>query len=201
MRRWFLPEVPDVLGTLGQQAEQTVAGLESFLRWSQGDAAQEQAVREAEHAADGLRRRLQQELRAAYSTPLDAEDIYELSERLDTVLNAAKDAVREAELLNLDPDTALAEMAQQVLDGAVHLRAAFEALPGHPEAADAAADAAIKCERNIERLYRVAMSQLHGRDDIGEVVSWREMYRRYARMGEALVSVAERVWYATFKQA
>jgi uncharacterized protein Yka (UPF0111/DUF47 family) len=47
------------------------------------------AVREAEHTADDVRRRLLQELRVAFSVPLDAEDIYTLSERLDTVLNDA----------------------------------------------------------------------------------------------------------------
>ena len=41
------------------------------------------------------------ELRAAFSTPLDPEDIYELSERLDEVLNGAKNTVRESEIMKI----------------------------------------------------------------------------------------------------
>lgn len=200
MRHWFLPETPDVLGVLREQAEQTVEGLRAFADWSAGDAARERAVRDAEHEADAIRRRLLGQLRAAFSTPMDAEDIYELSERLDTVLNDAKNAVREAELINLRPNAALAEMAGAVLDGAMHLRDAFAAFPNDADAATECADAATKCERVLERRYRVAMSDLLGEDELHEVMSWREMYRRYARLGDALVRVAERIWYAAVKE-
>jgi len=199
MRRWFLPQTPDVLAVLREQADQTVEGLRAFADWSGGESARGQAVRDAEHAADGTRRRLQGQLRAAFSTPMDAEDIYELSERLDTVLNGAKNAVREAELMDFTPDTALAEMAADLAAGVAHIRDAFAALPHASDTATAAADAAIKCERSIEHRYRVAMSSLLSVDDLRAVVTWREMYRRYARIGDALVHVAERVWYATVK--
>jgi uncharacterized protein Yka (UPF0111/DUF47 family) len=200
MRHWFLPETPDVLAVLREQAEQTVDGLRAFVDWSGGDASRERAVRDAEHAADDIRRRLLVQLSAAFSTPMDAEDIYELSERLDTVLNDAKNAVREAELMNLQPNAALADMANAVLDGVIHLRDAFVALPKDTDSATASADAAIKCDRVLERRYRLAMSELLTVDELHDVVSWREMYRRYARLGDALVHVAERVWYATVKE-
>jgi len=200
VRHWFLPETPDVLAVLREQAEQTVDGLRAFVDWSSGDASRERAVRDAEHAADEIRRRLLVQLRAAFSSPMDAEDIYELSERLDTLLNDAKNAVREAELMNLQPNAALADMANAVLDGVIHLRDAFVALPKDTDAATASADAAIKCDRVLERRYRLAMSELLTVDELHDVVSWREMYRRYARLGDALVHVAERVWYATVKE-
>ena len=57
------------------------------------------------------------ELRAAFSTPLDPEDIYELSERLDEVLNGAKNAVRESEVMKIDPDPAMADMVGAPADG------------------------------------------------------------------------------------
>jgi uncharacterized protein Yka (UPF0111/DUF47 family) len=199
MRRWFLPKSPDVLIVLREQADQTVDGLCAFADWSRGDSSRAQAVRDAEHAADDIRRRLQRQLRVAFWTPMDAEDIYELSERLDTVLNGAKNAVREAELIDFTPDSALGEMAGDLADGVVHLRDAFAALPHAPDAATAAADAAIKCERSVEHRYRVAMSSLLSVDDLRAVVTFREMYRRYARIGDTLVRVAERVWYATVK--
>ena len=62
-------------------------------------------------------------------TPLDPEDIYELSERLDQVIGAAKDLVREAEALSLTPDPALAAMASLTVQGVDDLAEGFAALP------------------------------------------------------------------------
>ena len=58
-------------------------------------------------------------------TPIDAEDLYVMSERLDAVLNGAKDAVREAEVMAVEPDQAVAAMAALLADGVGHLAKAF----------------------------------------------------------------------------
>ena len=199
-RHWLLPEMPDVLRLLRQQAAETVSGMEDFAAWSAGDTSRAEAVRAAEHRADGTRKQLQVALKSAFSTPMDAEDIYELSERLDAVLNGAKNAVREAELMGMPPDAALAAMASELAGGAAHVQAAFTALPRDGDLATREADAAIKCERAVEHAYRAAMSKLLEVEDVRAVIAWREMYRRYARVGDALVRVAERVWYATVKE-
>ena len=199
MRRWFLPRTPDLLGLLNTQATITVGGIEAFAEWSAGSAAAEGSVRDREHEADEARRNLLIELRAAFSTPLEPEDIYELSERLDAVLNGAKNAVREADLMNMAPDAAMASMAATLSEGVAHLCTAFAALVTDNDRATREADAAIRCERAIERSYRTAMSDLRTVGDLNEVTGRRELYRRYARLGEAVVEVAERVWYAVVK--
>jgi inorganic phosphate transporter, PiT family len=159
------------------------------------------AVREAEHTADDVRRRLQQELRVAFSVPLDAEDIYTLSERLDAVLNDAKNAVREAEVMNIRPDEHLAAMATSILSGVHHLASAFDVLARDQDRATAAANAAISATREVERRYRIAMSEALQLEDVRELFSRRELYRRYARMGDQVVRVADRVWYAVVKHS
>lgn len=200
MKHWFLPSTPDVMGLLRSQGKITQRGMGAFVAWSAGDAASEAAVRDAEHEADGVRRELQGALRAAFSTPLDAEDIYELSERLDAVLNAAKNAVREAQVMGITPDATLASMATDAAAGVDHLCDAFALLTTDQAQATVAADRAISCERRVEHTYRTAMSQLLQVADLRQVIAWREMYRRYARLGEGLVRVAERVWYAVVKE-
>jgi hypothetical protein len=69
VKRWFLPNSPDLIGLLVRQAEVTIEGLDTFVRWCAGQPDAEAAVGAAEHAADDLRRQLQRELRAAFSTP------------------------------------------------------------------------------------------------------------------------------------
>jgi hypothetical protein len=201
MSHWFLPHTPDLIGLLKVQADVTVRGMDAFAAWSAGDSTQSEVLRSAEHEADDARRNLQRELRAAFSTPLDPEDIYELSERLDIVLNAAKNAVREAEVMDIRPDLALAQMAALAAEGVRHITRAFVVITNGDDEATVEADAAIKCERQIERRYRAAMSALRGVEDLAQVTAWREMYRRYSRLAEAIVLVAERVWYAVVKEA
>ncbi len=40
MRRWFLPEAPDLLGPLAHQGEVTVRGIDASCAWSKGDRSQ-----------------------------------------------------------------------------------------------------------------------------------------------------------------
>ena len=199
-RHWFLPYTPDLLGRLLEQSEITVNGIDAFVQWSGGDLEQNEAVRKYEHDADLARRHLLKELRAAFSTPLDPEDIYELSERLDAVLNGAKNAVRESEVMKLQPDQVMAEMAGHLQTGVGHLHAAFGKLKSDPDLATDEADKAIHCERDLEHCYRRAMSELTDVDDLKLVTGRRELYRRYSRIGERLVETAHRIWYAVVKE-
>jgi cell division GTPase FtsZ len=96
-------------------------------------------------------------------------------------------------------------MASLLADGVRHLADAFAGLDGdHPNgsgrAATEAADAAVRSQRQLERVYRSASSALLEIDDLREVMGKRELYRRFSRVSEELVEVAERVWYATFKE-
>ena len=102
--RWFLPETPDVLGMLCEQASITVEGLEALVAWSEGGADAADTVRTCEHRADEQKRQLRQALTSAFMTPLEPEDLFQLSVGLDDVLNNAKNAVREAEVMQVAPD-------------------------------------------------------------------------------------------------
>ncbi len=197
---WFLPETPDVLATLNRQAEVTIAGMTAFLAWADGDPAQAAAIREAEHAADTLRRELAQQLRVAFTTPVDQEDLFTLSERLDAVLNMAKNVARDADLLGIPLGSATAEMAREALAGVHHLADAFAALPKQPTAATDAADAATKCGRHMEKRYSVAMREIALDSDMHAAVLMHEHLRQCLTIGERIELVADRVWYCVVKE-
>jgi uncharacterized protein Yka (UPF0111/DUF47 family) len=200
MRRWFLPETPDLLGMLRAQHVVTREGMDAFAAWAGGDAAQADGVREAEHRADDAKRELWRALRVAFTTPLDAEDLFSLSAGLDEILNAAKDVVREADVLPVVPDATVAEMAALLSEGLECLGEAFERLTTSDGDATTAADAAIKTQRHLERAYRRGMSELLDIEDLGAAMNRRELYRRVAAVGDQLRAVAERVWYAVVKE-
>jgi hypothetical protein len=133
-------------------------------------------------------------------TPISPEDIYEISERLDRILNSAKNLVREAELVGIDPDAPMVEMTDLIALGVRDLVQAFPDLSDDPDRATSCADAAVRQQRAIEHVYRRAMSALLRLDDVREVTGRRELYRRCARIGDAIEGVAHRIWYAVVKQ-
>jgi uncharacterized protein Yka (UPF0111/DUF47 family) len=200
-KHWFLPQNPNVLQTLREQAEITLAGAIAFASWADGDPTQEAQVRACEHQADEVRRQLSTQLRQAFSTPVDQEDVFTLSERLDAVLNGLKNIVREADSVDLEPDAAIAAMAGEIVTGVHHLRTALGHLDTDGDVATREADAAVAAERRMEKIYRNAMRSLLAVDDLREVVSRREFYRRSLEIGERLTRVADRVWYAVVKEA
>jgi uncharacterized protein Yka (UPF0111/DUF47 family) len=200
--RWFLPETPDVLAMLRNQTTITIEGMAALLAWSRGDPDAADRLRECEHRADDQKRELRAALTVAFTTPLEPEDIFELSTELDRVLNSAKNTVREAEVMHTGPDQAISEMAAELAVGLRDLNQAFEQLAAGARAeATEAADRAAKSQSRVEKVYRQAMSALVTVVDLREVAAKRELYRRLARTSDDLREVAERVWYSVLKES
>jgi uncharacterized protein Yka (UPF0111/DUF47 family) len=198
---WFIPQAPDVLAMLREQARTTVEGMDDLLAWARGESAAGQRLRAAEHRADKQKRELRQALTEAFSTPLEPEDIFELSRGLDEILNSAKNIVGEAEAMHSAPDTATAEMSEELAKGTRQLAAAFSLIAADDRrGATDTADRAVKDQRHLQHTYRAAMSALIENRDLREVAARREIYRRLARTGDELVTVAERVWYSVLKE-
>jgi uncharacterized protein Yka (UPF0111/DUF47 family) len=198
----FLPAVPDVLALLVAQVQLSVAGLTAFDAWSHGGGAEAAAaVRSARRDAFAARRELQAALQAALSTPVDQEDLYVLSERADRLLEVARNAVREAEVLGWAPDAHAATMGARLADGARALLAGFELLLKDPEEAGRRADAASDAVHRVEHDYREAMAELVRLDDLRVVFAGQDLYRRYLALAEAIVAVADRLWFVVLRGA
>lgn len=198
--RWFRPRQPDVLSLLRHQSAVTVQGVEAFAAWAGGEQRAAGEVRSAEHVADTAKWELLGAVREALVTPLEPEDLYALSRGLDWLVDFAKDAVSESEVMACPPDEALATMASSLADTVRSIDRAIGGLGRKSDAGEAAL-AAIRSERELEAAYELAMAALLELDDLRQVMARRELYRRCARIGEAAVDVAERVMYAVVKQS
>lgn len=200
-RHWFLPEQPDVLGVLRRQIAVTRDGVDALASWAAGDLSKAGVVRALEHEGDALRRELEVALTTAFTTPLEPEDLYTLSRGVDWILNRSKDLVRESEVMATPPDEPLREMCEHLARAVQSLADAIDGLAARSPDATEQANEAMRAERRIEKIYRDAMARLVEVDDLREVMARRELYRRVARIGELVVDVAERVWYAVVKEA
>ena len=194
-----------MIGMLQKQAEITARGMDAFAAWAAGDRSRAEDVRTAEHDCDEIRRRLVDAVNEAFTTPLEPEDLFQLSRDLDKVINGAKNTVRESEAMDVPPDPATARMAVLLAEGVEHLRTAFGGLEEkHTNSAPSptdAADAAVKSQRDFERVYREAASDLLSVTDIPVVVARREFYRRVSAISEDIVAVADRIWYSRVKES
>lgn len=200
VRHWFLPESPDVVGMLRRQLEVTTEAVDALVVWARGDTSKADEIRACEHRADAVKRELESALTTAFTTPLEPEDLYALSRGIDWILDFAKDLVRESEVMACPPDEALAEMCAALADSVHLLAEAVAELGSASTGATAKASEALRAERRIEKVYRDAMASLVAVDDLREVISRRELYRRVSRIGDQVVDVAERVWYTVVKE-
>lgn len=204
-RAWWrvlIPAPPDVVALLVAQGELTVAGMDAFKEWSHaGGQDLAGAVRSAQHEAYHARRELLAALQAALSTPVDQEDLYALSERIDRILTEARDALREAEVLGYAPDAHTGTMAERLAEGTRALVTGFELLRKDPEEAGRRADAASEAVHHVERDYREAMAKLLQADDLRAVLAGQLLYRRYLGVAEAIVAVADRLWFVVLRGA
>jgi uncharacterized protein Yka (UPF0111/DUF47 family) len=184
-RRWFLPETPDVLGLLADQAAITTEALGSFVSWAAGDAGAAQAVREAEPRGDAAKRVLLNALREAFVVPLEPEDLFTLSRGIDWILDYARDLIEESEAMACPPDAAIEEMGRMLLEAARKIGEAITALDADPD----------------RHLYSRHTAELLAVEDMRERIARRELYRRCSRIGETAIDVAERIVYAEVKQS
>ena len=199
--RWFLPEMPDVLGLLRDQLAVTIEGIDAFGRWAGGEPEAAELVREIEERGDRAKRDLLGAIREALIAPLEPEDLFTLSQGIDWILNYATDLVGESEAMQCPPDEWIARMAAVLSEALRELDAAIEQLGSDSDRATASADAAVHGGRRLQAVYYEAMAASLGLSGQRERIASRELYRGCARIGEELANVAERVVYAVVKQA
>ena len=169
-------------------------------RWAHGDAAAADQLRAAEHAADEVRRGSRSNSRSPSPPRLIREDLFTLSERLDAVLNMAKNVARDADLMGQRPTPTTAAMADEAAAGVGHLQVALRALSHDSQAATDAADAATKSGRHMEKRYAGAMRELAHSEDFGTALREREHLQDCLRVGERIELVADRIWYTVVKE-
>jgi uncharacterized protein Yka (UPF0111/DUF47 family) len=204
-RRWWrvlLPHPPDVLALLVAQGELTVVGFDAFKAWSHGGGADAAAaVRAADHQAYRAHRELLAALQAALSTPLDQEDIYGLSERIHRTLTLARNTLRESDVLGWTPDAHAAQMGDRLADGARALVTGFGLLRKAPDQAGQQADLASHTVRRVEHDYRTAMAEVIQLKDLRAAFAAQDIYRRYLAVAEAIIAVADRLWFVVLRGA
>jgi predicted phosphate transport protein (TIGR00153 family) len=189
LKEFFKPRPDKFLQLLIQQAEVTLAGMDSLEAYMKKRSDKHAAnVVQAEKDADEFRRILIDELNRTFVTPMDREDIFALSRAIDDVMDYAYTTVEEMQILDVEPNDYLRRMVSLLQDAANEIHLAMLRLKDNPGVASEHATRAKALENRVERVYREAVADLFsGPNDVQhvmEMLKLREIYRHLSNCAD-----------------
>ena len=191
---------------LDAQAAKTLEGvrfLESAI--DNVDAAAVQSLHALADDASELRRVLIDELHKTFITPLDREDIFNLSHCYEDMVRYALTTMEEMSILGVDADDYIRQMIALVRDEAHELELAMLRLAKNARVAGDHAHKVRLHEREVERLYRAAIKDLFARatdpQQLPALFYRREVYRHISNMSDRADSAANVLGMVVMKLA
>ena len=195
---WFdgnLKQENKFIAMLIGQAAKSVEAIHYLVHTlEQVDLDTIKAVHALAEEASELRRVLIDELHKTFITPLDREDIFNLSHCFEDMVTYALTTVEEMNILKVDADDYIREMTKLVGNEAEQLELAILRLAQNPRVALDHAHEVRKLERKVERLYRTAIKDLFARAtdpaQLPGLFYRREVYRHISNMSDRADSAA-----------
>jgi predicted phosphate transport protein (TIGR00153 family) len=170
---------------LSHQAAKTLEGLEALWNYAEnGTKDNANLVRNVEREADEIRRILVEELDQTFVTPLDREDIYNLSRAIDDVVDYANTTVDEMEIYEVKGDEHIKEMVSILRKAARELNDAVKILKEYPKIALEHAVKAKSYENQMEKAYHLALADLFKGTDTVYMLKMREIYRHLSNAAD-----------------
>lgn len=180
------------------QTQQLCAGAQAVVDFMV-TPTREQAlrVRDIEQEADRARRKLIIQIKSAFVTPFDREDLFSLSRALDDVLDYLYSTTREIYMLNVTPTRHLKAMAKVLSECTRELDQAIQALRHDPDKANHHAVRVLALENRMDRLYVSALADLFenvdSKDDVVRVLKLREIYRHMIHAAQSAEQAANAI--------
>jgi uncharacterized protein len=179
---------------LTQQAVLGIEATEALVDYMNKPSKKNaQRVRQLEKDADEVRRILVDELNRTFVTPIDREDLYALSRAIDDILDDTWFTINEMDILEVEPNVHLQDMALRLRRGAEEIKLAIDRLELHPGVASSHAIRARSIKSDLETGYAKALADLFRKpkdlDNVIMMLKLREIYRHLfhagARIGDA----------------
>ncbi len=184
-KRIFSKEKNVFFDLLLRQSAKTLEGLEALATYVD-DCSKDNAkqVKQCEVEADDLRLMLIQALDKTFVTPLDREDIFDLSRAIDDVMDYANSTVYEMEIYEVCADGHVKEMVNILISAGREINHAISLLENQPKVASVHAVKAKAYENTMEGAYRLALSHLFRGNDTVFMLKMREIYRHLSNAAD-----------------
>jgi uncharacterized protein len=135
-----------------------------------------------------IRRVLIDDLHNTFITPIDREDIYNISNALHEMVDYALTTAEEMHILRVKPDQYIQQMITLVRKETEELRSAMERLSNHPRVAGEHTLNVKSLEKEVEQLYRKAVRDLFDTpldlNGLPQLFYTREVYRHISNMSD-----------------
>lgn len=163
---------------LSNQCDAMVRGMQALYNYcTTCDEAYGDEVIKIEDEGDMVRRVLIDELNKTFITPMERNDIFDLSRQIDEILDYAKTTVDETRLFRVRPNEDMVKMISILLDITVHIQKAVAHMEKHKSISRDEAIKVKSLENKVGAAYYKALAKLFDTDNMNEIFKYREIYR------------------------
>jgi predicted phosphate transport protein (TIGR00153 family) len=160
------------------------------------------AIKEVEHKADQLTHEINARIDRSFVTPIDREDIHEMSTRLDDVIDLMDGTARRVETFHIgevrEPARRLASLLVQAAE---HLQRGVTGIK-RPKDVQACAIEVKRIEEEADAIYHDSVGKLfNGNPDPLDVIKWKEIYDRLEQGVDSCMAVVNVLQSISIKNA
>ena len=193
----LLPKKSEFFALFSRHAEMCVQGarlLAGLLAQPANGKDGYDRVHAVEHEADRVCQETMETLHSTFVTPIDRGDIYQLSSRLDDIVDHIEATAQRIWLYEIArPTPEVIEMGANLVRATETLKAAVDALGGRLEAARMRelCGAVKQVEKENDRVLRRATARLFKEEnDPRTLIKWKEIYEDVERAVDFCEDVA-----------
>jgi predicted phosphate transport protein (TIGR00153 family) len=160
------------------------------------------AIKEVEHKADQLTHDINRRIDRSFVTPIDREDIHEMSTRLDDVIDLMDGTARRVEIFHIrEVKDHARRLSTLLVQAAEHLQKGVTGIK-KPKEVQACAVEVKRIEEEADALYHDAVGSLFvGNPDPLDVIKWKEIYDRLESGVDSCMAVVNTLQSISIKNA
>ena len=168
----------DFFELLENQCESMVNGMQALFDYvTTNDPKYAELVIKIEDEGDMKRRIVIDELNNTLITPIERNDIFDLSGKIDEILDYAKTTVDEIKAFNIEPNEDMCALTEILLEITHRISKAIANMEKHKSIATAEAIAVKTLENKVAARCVESLARLFDIDDWHLVFKYREIYR------------------------
>jgi predicted phosphate transport protein (TIGR00153 family) len=161
------------------------------------------AIKAVEHKADQLTSEINARIDRSFVTPIDGEDIHELSTRLDDVIDLLDGTARRAEMLHIGTQVRepARKLARLLVEATEHIQRGVNGIK-RPKEVNASAIEVKRIEEEGDAIYHEAVGALfEGKPDPLDVIRWKEIYDHLEETIDSCMGIVHSLQSISLKNA
>jgi predicted phosphate transport protein (TIGR00153 family) len=161
------------------------------------------AIKAVEHKADQLTSEINARIDRSFVTPIDGEDIHELSTRLDDVIDLLDGTARRAEMLHIGTQVRepARKLARLLVEATEHIQRGVNGIK-RPKEVNASAIEVKRIEEEGDAIYHEAVGALfNGKPDPLDVIRWKEIYDHLEETIDSCMGIVHSLQSISLKNA